>query len=260
MLAGYLSILQSATGNGSLTDEKRQILLTLLRESEEFVNEPERARTPNSHRDELNLLHIICDSDIALHSVELAIQVCCDLIANESLVDQDIMQLISHGNTASQSRAQGQRQLFDGQSMQQQVQQGPALQRQEIEHLKGIHRSGGAFDLTRRIERLLDVIASAPLDSANRPALLNDLGMLYQSRFDLLEEVADLNAAVERKFEAVASTPLNSADRPGFLNNLGSSYRCRFERLGERKDIDSAIERQLEAVTSTPLNGTDRSR
>lgn len=82
MLAGYLSILRSATGNGSLTDEKRQILLTLLRESEEFVNEPERARTPNSHRDELNLLHIICDSDIALHSVELAIQVRYDLITN----------------------------------------------------------------------------------------------------------------------------------------------------------------------------------
>ena len=31
------------------------------------------------HHDELNLLHEICDSDIALHSIELAIQVCCDL-------------------------------------------------------------------------------------------------------------------------------------------------------------------------------------
>ena len=52
----------------------------LLRESEEFVNEPENAMTDKVHHDELKLLHEICDGDIALHSVELAIQVCCVLI------------------------------------------------------------------------------------------------------------------------------------------------------------------------------------
>ena len=32
--------------------------------------------TDEIHHDELNLLHTICDGDIALHGVELAIQVC----------------------------------------------------------------------------------------------------------------------------------------------------------------------------------------
>jgi hypothetical protein len=56
------------------------MLSNLLCESEEFIKEPENATTDKVHHDELNLLHEICDGDIALHSVELAIQVCCDLI------------------------------------------------------------------------------------------------------------------------------------------------------------------------------------
>ena len=55
------------------------MLSNVLRESEEFVNETENAMSDEVHHDELKLLHEICDGDIALHSVELAIQVCCDL-------------------------------------------------------------------------------------------------------------------------------------------------------------------------------------
>ena len=55
------------------------MLSNLLYESEEFVKEPENAMTAKVHHDELNLLHEICDGDISLHSVELAIQVCYDL-------------------------------------------------------------------------------------------------------------------------------------------------------------------------------------
>ena len=57
------------------------MLSNLLSESEEFINEPENAVTVKVHLDELNLLHEICDGDIALHSIELAMnQVCCDFI------------------------------------------------------------------------------------------------------------------------------------------------------------------------------------
>ena len=55
------------------------MLSNLLSESVDFLKEPENAMTDRVHHDELNLLHEICDGDIALHSVELAIQVCCDL-------------------------------------------------------------------------------------------------------------------------------------------------------------------------------------
>ena len=54
------------------------MLSNLLSESEEFVKEPENAMTEKVHHDELNLLQDICDGDIALHGVELAIQVGCD--------------------------------------------------------------------------------------------------------------------------------------------------------------------------------------
>lgn len=71
-------MLRSASSNDALANEKRR-LSDLLSESEEYVKEPENAMTDSVHHDELNLLHEICDGDIALHSVELAIQVCCDL-------------------------------------------------------------------------------------------------------------------------------------------------------------------------------------
>ena len=50
-------------------------------EQKEFIKEPENATTDILHYDELNLLHGICDGDIALHSVETAFQVlvCCYL-------------------------------------------------------------------------------------------------------------------------------------------------------------------------------------
>lgn len=55
------------------------MLSNLLREYEEFVKEPINAMTDKIHHNKLNLLQEICDVDIALHSVELAIQVCCSL-------------------------------------------------------------------------------------------------------------------------------------------------------------------------------------
>ena len=55
------------------------MLSNLLCESEDFAKEPENAMTDKAYHDKLNLLHKICDGDIALYSVELAIKVCCDL-------------------------------------------------------------------------------------------------------------------------------------------------------------------------------------
>ena len=68
--------MKSAITNDALYHEKRRILSNLLRESEVFVNELENVTMEQAHRDELKLLHVICDTDIALHSIETAIQVC----------------------------------------------------------------------------------------------------------------------------------------------------------------------------------------
>ena len=72
--------MRSASTNGALSDEKQRLLSNLLCESEEFIKEPENAMSDKVHHDELNLLHEICDGDIALHSIELAVLVCFDFI------------------------------------------------------------------------------------------------------------------------------------------------------------------------------------
>ena len=42
------------------------------------ANELENAMSDELYHDKLKLLQEICDRDIALHSIELAIQVCCN--------------------------------------------------------------------------------------------------------------------------------------------------------------------------------------
>ena len=72
-------MLRNATSNDAFSNEKQRMLSNLLCESEEFVKEPENSMMDKVHDDELNLLHDICDGDIALHSIELAIRVRCNL-------------------------------------------------------------------------------------------------------------------------------------------------------------------------------------
>ena len=71
----YLSILENASTNDALSDEGREILSMAIDETKEFLNDREHKTRNAVYQDQLNLLQVICDNHIALHSVELLIQV-----------------------------------------------------------------------------------------------------------------------------------------------------------------------------------------
>ena len=204
-----------------------------------FVSEPENAMTDKAHQDELNLLHIICDSNVALHSIETAIQVC--------------------PNSAYQSRPPVLRLLFEALDDGWQVQGSlTELNNEGLENFQNFERFGGVADLERAIAMFRIAVAFTPHNSPDRPGQLINLGNSYLSRFERFGKDKDIDLAIERQHEAVASTPFNSLHLPGFLNSLGSSYMRRFERFGQKKDIDSAIDQQLKAVVSTPPGSVRR--
>jgi hypothetical protein len=71
----YLSILENASTNDALSDEGREILSMAIDETKEFLNDREHETRNAVYQDQLNLLQVICDNHIALHSVEMLIQV-----------------------------------------------------------------------------------------------------------------------------------------------------------------------------------------
>ena len=71
----YLSILENASTNDALSDEGREILSMAIDKTKEFLNDREHETNSAVYQDQLNLLQVICDNHIALHSVEMLIQV-----------------------------------------------------------------------------------------------------------------------------------------------------------------------------------------
>ena len=215
------------------------MLSNLLCESEEFVKD--NAMMDNVHHDELNLLHEIYDGDVALHSVEWAIQVCCNL--------------------TYQSRAQALRiphEIIVLDKSQWRTLLPSELNNQGIELLKRFENLGHIGDLEKAIAMQRKVIISTPLNSADRPLMLSSLGTSYQRRYERFGDVKDIDSAISQQFKAVASIPRNSTRRPAILTNFGNAYLRRFERFGERKDIDFAIDQMLEALATSPLKSAGR--
>ena len=71
----YLSILENASTNDALSDEGREILSMAIDETKEFLNDREHETSNAVYQDQLNLLQVMCDNHIALHSVEILIHV-----------------------------------------------------------------------------------------------------------------------------------------------------------------------------------------
>jgi hypothetical protein len=71
----YLSILENASISDALSDEGREILSMAIDDTKEFLHDREHETSNAVYQDQLNLLQVICDNHIALHSVEMLIQV-----------------------------------------------------------------------------------------------------------------------------------------------------------------------------------------
>jgi tetratricopeptide (TPR) repeat protein len=106
--------------------------------------------------------------------------------------------------------------------------------------------------------RQRDAVDLAPHGHPNKPALLNNLGNSFVTRFERLGELSDLEEAILRQRDAVDLTPHGHPDKPSRLNNLGNSFLTRFERLGELSDLEEAISRQRDAVDLTPHGHPDK--
>ena len=76
----YLSILEKASTNDALSDEGREILSMAIDETKEYLNDREHETSNAVYQDQLNLLQVLCDNYIALHSVQMLIEVRRDLI------------------------------------------------------------------------------------------------------------------------------------------------------------------------------------
>ncbi|KAK0447056.1 TPR-like protein [Armillaria borealis] len=80
-----------------------------------------------------------------------------------------------------------------------------------------------------------------PHDHVSNPAILNNLGGAYLTRFMHLGELRDIDKAVLLREKAVDQTEDDHADMPGRLSNWGHCFLTRFDRLRIPSDIDKAL-------------------
>ena len=225
------------------------MLSNLLSKSEQkkSVEGPGNGMTDKFHHDELNLLHESCDGDIALHSVELAIQVLvrCDFsFQSRSTVLRFFCEILSLylGDKSRWQAVLRPSQLFD----------------QGIDLRERFEISGDINDLEKAIAMQRKAIIAVPLNNAERPFMLSSLGTSYRCRYERFGNVEDIDSSITQQFKALACIPRDGTNRHAFHKNLGNCYLRRFERIGETKDIDSAVEQYLKAAASVPLHSGHR--
>ena len=119
---------------------------------------------------------------------------------------------------------------------------------------------GDISDLEKAIAMQRKSVIHTPLNSADRPLMLSNLGTSYLCRYERFWEVKDMDSAISQQLKAVNSIPRDSIHRHKILTSLGIAYGRRFERFGERKDVDFAIDRMLEAVATSPLKSDNRAK
>ncbi|KAL9563512.1 hypothetical protein ACKAV7_012180 [Fusarium commune] len=95
-------------------------------------------------------------------------------------------------------------------------------------------------------------------DHPNRPAWLNDLGVLLGERFSSTGTIDDLQQAIEIGRRAVGATPPNHPDYAGRLNTLGGLLSDRYSRTGEEADLEDSIEVGRQALLAIPKDHPDQ--
>ncbi|KAL9563958.1 hypothetical protein ACKAV7_011993 [Fusarium commune] len=107
-------------------------------------------------------------------------------------------------------------------------------------------------NLEEAIETARQAVKSTSNDHPDKAAMLNNLGVFFERRYERTGEMKNLEEAIETSRQAVKSTPDDHPDQAGRLNNLGVFFERRYERTGEMRDLEEAIETARQAVKSTP--------
>ncbi|KAF5976236.1 TPR domain-containing protein [Fusarium bulbicola] len=102
--------------------------------------------------------------------------------------------------------------------------------------------------------------AALPPGHADRPILLNNLGICLVERFTLSSSMEDLDRAIEVADAAIDSTPQQYPGRPRYMDNLATRLGMRFGLTGSIDDLSRAIDLVDMAVEATPPNHIYRGR
>ncbi|KAI0084237.1 CHAT domain-containing protein [Irpex rosettiformis] len=89
-------------------------------------------------------------------------------------------------------------------------------------------------------------------DHPEKAAIINNLGLALNTRFECAGERQDLEEAIFLWQLANALTPDDSPDKPSWLSNLAVSIISRFEREGRAEDLEEAIGLCTHAVELVP--------
>ncbi|WP_280253099.1 CHAT domain-containing protein [Nocardia abscessus] len=108
------------------------------------------------------------------------------------------------------------------------------------------------------ISLLTAALAAVPDDHPDRAALLSDLSIAHQVRFEHGGEDKHLDRAIELIEQAVAATLSGHPNRAASLSKLGYAYRVRFEHGGEIEDLKRAINAARKARALTPPDDSNR--
>ncbi|KAF5591239.1 uncharacterized protein FSUBG_10540 [Fusarium subglutinans] len=114
--------------------------------------------------------------------------------------------------------------------------------------------------LSIAIEAAETTVAALPPGHADRPILLNNLGICLVERFTLSSSMEDLDRAIEVADAAINSTPQQYPGRLRYMDNLATRLGMRFGLTGSIDDLNRAIDLVEMAVEATPPNHIYRGR
>lgn len=109
------------------------------------------------------------------------------------------------------------------------------------------------LDLSIRIgEEALKDLGSLPKPA--QPSIMNNLGFMKTTRYNLTGITRDLNDAVELCKEAVTATELTNEERLQMLENLGYCLSARYDATGDLGDLDYSIVLSREVLELSKTN------
>ena len=111
---------------------------------------------------------------------------------------------------------------------------------------------GNLADISEAITILGQAIQLCPNGGQNMPAMLNNLGVSFESRFARLGDLSDLSEAISAMQRAIQLAPNDHPDRPSWLSNLGVLFQSRFAHMGNLSDLSEAISVIQQAIQLTP--------
>ncbi|MFD8263628.1 hypothetical protein ACFV19_33125 [Streptomyces griseoluteus] len=112
-------------------------------------------------------------------------------------------------------------------------------------------RLSGAADLAEAGSRALAAVEIIPEKHPQRPAMLCNLGITTDLRYDLFGHRPDLDNAVVIGQAAVDPLPLGHPDRGQYLTTLGGMLGRRLVKYRDPADLDRAVECLREPVRIT---------